>query len=531
MFTLDSAPGNFTMVYPKKIILISCPASYIFNEIYKPIIEENFENWSFTVIISDMHFPDYLLETLQTFVKVGKIRDFHIYPELAKIGNGYQISELVYEKLQKNRLNSSLKDAISSIKNKFFSSKHEFIKNLSADLTSDEFKLNAKKIVKLSKKTHLKTHIAIRKIINKLDNQSFDLIILNYDNNLMNRFLLDLAKTRKIFSVNLCPYSMSQVIQFFLNSDANLTKKYSPILPVNKPIYFDATKEKNGESLRENWRKTLKKYSILRKLNQLVNEIRVFRKDFFREYLYEVLLNKKVFYSGKLVRICFASGLSDFTVCYDPLEIEALKFTVPAVQNIQLLQHPSSGLCRCDGRKSSNRLLVLFSNHLDSELSGEKFHRWTNAINQIVRIAKTTEIHLRLHPRTSSGLNWPKKLKESCQLPGGQIKIMQGLRTPINESICDYSGVLGTPSASLRVARVSCPHMFVLGMTNCGDGAHGNHEYMVSQKWSLGFGEGIEFVSENGPIMESQIKIPTLAYRQRKTVSEFLNELLRYVKN
>lgn len=264
----------------------------------------------------------------------------------------------------------------------------------------------------------------------------------------------------------------------------------------------------------------------MRQLNRSINEIKHFRRDFFREYLYEILLNKKIFYSGNLNRMCFASGLSDFTVCYDPLEIEALRATIPKIQNIQLLQHPSANICRCNGEKEQGRLLVLFSNHLDYELSGEKFRRWISAINQIIRATKIKEVHLRLHPRTASGLNWPKRIKEACHLSSDQVKIVHGMKTPLAESVCDYTGVLGTPSASLRVARFSCPHLFVLGMTNCGDEELGNHHYMVSQKWSIGLGEGIEFVDEDGPICETQLKIPILPYRSRKTVSELANELL-----
>lgn len=236
------------MTYPKKKVLISCRAPYIFNEIFKPIIEENYKKWNITLLISDVYVPDYLMETLHAFVALGKIRDFHFYPQLGKIRRGYQISELTFEKLKQNNLLGPLKDSVSHLKNQFFSSKQEFIKALRNFLPSDEFKLHGMEIVKLSKKTHLKTHQATKKVINIIEAQVIDLVVFMYDHNLINRYLIEIAKSRKIFSINVCPYAMSQVVQLYLNSNAESAQKYPGVLSEGKPIYFSPVIEKNGEN-------------------------------------------------------------------------------------------------------------------------------------------------------------------------------------------------------------------------------------------------------------------------------------------
>lgn len=512
----------------KKRVILNCSGTYIFDEIYKPIINRNCENWEITVLLPDTLVPDYLLESLKSQQRDKIIHSFYLYPTLEKANNVYRITERTFQALRGLYDKSEVLTAISTIKYKTFNSKYEFLSVIKETVSDEDYPVLSNLLKKHSKKTFFRSHKEVSILVSELARQSWDMIVSNYDHGFIDQYLIDLARSKKAFSVTLCPYTFSYVTQSYFESDPVAAKEYFDFFPSKWPIRLE---DREGYSKKKLFVEKYGKSLLYKKIVpfwRLIKALKRFKDEFFREYLYHLLFLKKILLMTHLNRICFASGQSDFTICYDILEINALKAIVKPMNKVLIAQHPSAELCSCaSGEKTARKLLVIFGNYSDSGFRNHKLEKWVDTIQRLLEFAEIDEVDLRLHPRSLPSLSWPEMIIQSCKKNGCKVNVMRGLDVSIASIACDYVGVLGSPSASLRVLRFACPNLFVIAITNCGGGNKGNHTYLTDQIWSLGYAEGIKRVPEDRPIEMEHTYVPKLNYLSRPHTSEVLNNIMQ----
>ncbi|TSC92449.1 MAG: hypothetical protein CEN91_443, partial [Candidatus Berkelbacteria bacterium Licking1014_85] len=101
-----------------------------------------------------------------------------------------------------------------------------------------------------------------------------------------------------------------------------------------------------------------------------------------------------------------------------------------------------------------------------------------------------------------------------------EVTIMNSLKTPLADEICNFICLIGAPSTVLKVARASCNNILVIGLLKSGN------EDGLDVKWHLGKSEGINWVLENEELEEKHLILPRLPYLNRPEVVEIINEML-----
>lgn len=239
-------------------------------------------------------------------------------------------------------------------------------------------------------------------------------------------------------------------------------------------------------------------------------------------YFFPYWCQKKVFPLTGYEYLAFAAGICEHVICYDPLLKEALQTTNPLLKHVYVGRHPLDVESNDKDRyqKETGRLLVLFSGNISNEMSQEKINKWVQVTNEIVQLKNVCEIHLRIHPRCQSSLSWPRKILKELEKLVYFVKMIDSKKISLEESLNFYDGIVGSPSAALRVARAMNKSMFILGLPNCCDGDEND------QSWLLGSGEGIQWIDEGKAIRMDQLKPPMVAEDRRSRVSDILLDLL-----
>jgi len=240
-------------------------------------------------------------------------------------------------------------------------------------------------------------------------------------------------------------------------------------------------------------------------------------------YFYPYWNQKKVFPVTGYEHLAFASGICEHAICYDPLLKEALQVANPLLKHVYVARHPldtGSNEAWKKREEKMGRLLVLFAGNLKTEMSQEKINRWVEVVAQAVSLKNIREIHLRFHPRGTRLLKWPGVMTRSMEKLGCFVEVVDTKRVSLCESLALYDGVIGGPSAALRVARAINKSMFIIGLPNCSDGDDND------QSWALGSGEGICWVGEGGTVSNDQLNPSQVADNKHPRVSDILLGLL-----
>ena len=118
-------------------------------------------------------------------------------------------------------------------------------------------------------------------------------------------------------------------------------------------------------------------------------------------------------------------------------------------------------------------------------------------------------------------LKWPDKLLyDLVQIPGVSVKRINSRETPLADSICDYAGIIGSPSAALVVARAVCDKIFVVAIPDCG------RRDLDDQAWSFGYTEGVVVLREGERLQTKHLVVPDKNCDKRTRVDVVLQELL-----
>jgi hypothetical protein len=360
-------------------------------------------------------------------------------------------------------------------------------------------------------------HREIRQLSAAIDHYQFGLLLLGGDFYLPDRYLLRLAKAQHARTVVLFTATIWRIIEEYQKRNGKETTPTSPLqIKKSNVLVRILRKNKVLHGFLAALRYGIRPSSVWRLLR---NRLWIS----FHYYFYPLYFSRTIFPRSKYDNYAFASGRTDTIIGYDRMEVEALKSVVPTVRDVRLAKHPTAGVCRCSADKGVNRrkLLVTFNGRLSEELQGEKFDRWVWTIAKGIELARVSEVHLRFHPRTSDRLKWPQRIRETVEGLGCEVVISNPVKESMAQIACDYVGVIGGPSGSLKVARAVCDRLFVVGLPNCGDGAADD------QQWTIGAGEGIRWIEEGKGLESSHLQPVQDLWEGHVSLGETLDELVQ----
>ncbi|MCF7907788.1 MAG: hypothetical protein K9L86_02795 [Candidatus Omnitrophica bacterium] len=355
------------------------------------------------------------------------------------------------------------------------------------------------------KQSNFGYHKEIKLIMESIKDKDFSLLLSGGDFDIFNRYLISVARAK---GANIAIIQGCQLV--------HLLAKYRKMnrLNLSRNDYCKQKKNDiNGRKYRGlRYQLGMIKHGALRSL-KVINS----------HYITPFLVSGKFFVPSRYDKFNFTSGRADIVMCYDSLEITALKSMIPKVKNIHLVKHPVHGQCKCKGSLNielGRKLLVVFSGNIGSELEKYKFERWVGVIKKAIDLENIAEIHLRFHPRTSSALHWPRKMAKSIKDLGCEVKIIDALKTSLVETVCNYVGILGAPSGALRAARAVCPRVFVTALPDCGD------PEPFEQEWCLGKAEGINWIKKDEELEPKNLEISEFNMDNRLSVADILCKTL-----
>lgn len=359
-----------------------------------------------------------------------------------------------------------------------------------------------------------KTHKYLWGFIKPTLHTKFDLIILGGDICLFERYLLHLAKKQK------SPTLVVQTCLAYRYLQKYLGKEEPKQLPKTKiASYYKKISLSQGLP---NKIKILS-YSFIVRLKKAFQRLKALK----NHYIYPFIFTRTFFVPDKNDAKAFTSGRADAVVCYDPIEYEAIKTVIPTIKNLYIARHPLNGFCQCDIKKEpKTKLLVTFGGPWENKMSDSALNRWMHTIERAVKFLNVSEACLRFSP--SCAMDNPQAIQivnASKNLPC-KVTIMDSLKTPLADEICNFICVIGAPSTVLKVARAACNKIIVVGLLKSGN------EHGLDITWHLGKSEGINWVLENEELEKKHLILPELPYLNRPAVTDIINnEILNFKNN
>jgi len=354
-------------------------------------------------------------------------------------------------------------------------------------------------------------HRQIHKIVDTLSKKTFDLLVVSTDFNLVDRYLINFAKSKGIKTIIV----HSNIMQSEVLRHYRKTLGIQDEEPLAQEFRAKLSKLRNSKN----------KMNFI--LSYISKHLRVFPKktaiwwsEVLNRYLWPAIFSRAVFMKNKYDKFCFTSGRVDNVILYDPMDLAALKQLVPAVENVYLARHPSTHYSFDIPQDTPRKLLVLFTSY-SVELPENQFAFWRDSIKKLTEMTALDEIHLRFHPRTNSKLTWPKKLISAIDNLGAKVEIVDNDKDSLVESAANYIGVVGTVSGSIRTARAASKG-FVIGLLKAG----GDSLSLLDQDWMLGASEGISWINSAEEIEAKQLRPFSLLEIDRPTVTETIKKIL-----
>ena len=269
-----------------------------------------------------------------------------------------------------------------------------------------------------------------------------------------------------------------------------------------------------------------------RKINQGVSFSRILEYIFLSIKTYVLRIRKKIqaFYdrivlpwllAGKTFRLGpydkmtqLGSGRSDAIIFFDELESKVHKALFRNV-DIYTARYPAQGNCRCHEHLTEKKtVLSMLSGFVGRNwISEEALSLFYRDFKTIITFTNAENIHLRLHPDETG--KWPEQLRDYLVNKGIEA-ILADSKQPIRQIMCNYLGTAGFASASLRDARSSCDHAFVIGFVGI------SRKLFRDPKFVFANSEGIGWIEEDGGYDPDIFKRHNHVHPKRKTVPEIL---------
>jgi len=354
-------------------------------------------------------------------------------------------------------------------------------------------------------------HRKINQIIKDLDKKTFDLLILGTDCNSLDRYLINFARSRKIKVVAM----HSNIIQM------QVLAKYRKAMGIIDQKFFPSNFKTRVAKLKSSQNKV--KFIAAQILSRITSCPKKFGRSWRKvsdRYLCPLLFSKTIFRQSKYDKFQFTAGRTDGVICYDPVDLEALKQVVTPIKTGYLARHPSTYYSADISQAASKKLLVLLTSY-SVELPQDQFDFWRDSIERAANETGVTEIHLRFHPRTKDNLTWPRRLIAEIGKLGLEVVVVDSNQESLAETAADYLGVIGTVSGSLRTARAAS-RGFVIGLLKAG----GDSLSLLDQDWMLGASEGISWISKAEDIQPGHFRSFFPLKVDRLTVDQILKQIL-----
>ena len=241
---------------------------------------------------------------------------------------------------------------------------------------------------------------------------------------------------------------------------------------------------------------------------------------FLERIVFPWIMTGKTFPFGiydKLTQL--GSGRSEFIIFTD--DIEALIHSrLLQTSNVYVAQYPSYGSCKCCGsRINKNAILSALSGFCgQNRLSDEVLFLFYRDFKTVLDHTGAKSIHLRPHPDEAG--KWPNHLQKYLVERGINAVLVDNHR-PIREIMCNYLGLAGFASGSLRDGRASCNYAAIIGFIGI------SKPLFREPKFIFGKGEGIGWIEEDGTCDPDIFVRREYVPPERKNIVELLEAVTR----
>lgn len=339
------------------------------------------------------------------------------------------------------------------------------------------------------------THLKISKAAASIEN--IDILIVGSDNHYSCRYFIRAAAKRN-----------AHIIAISYSSNWRLRQAQVMIRDYREPH--------RNTSWPRNWSSKLRQYGLavcIKKFISLTKSVLLRKTSIFLDYYaFPLLFTGFIMPRNNSDRLSIQAGRADEYLVFDKtdeLAITKLGF------NTMRVRHPA------DGRVSrppstTKKLLVVFNGCLSEELIDHNFQIWVNRIQELSALVPFDVVNLRLHPRTSEQMGWPKRLSKSLAGLFIPNEICNALDRSLELVVSDCIGILGSPSGTLRWARALRKDIFILGLANCMDMGEDDQAY------SLGEADYIRWLDNNSSISSTDL-IPVPTIEEISSISDHIN--------
>lgn len=443
----------------EKKLLISWNNPYVFNEGIVPLIPILAERFQIYIILSDFFMPRALIKLLETWKNEGEIVGYLITPHLDET-----LKLLLFLKSKKEILQS-----------------YNFNIYLSGSMM-----------------------------------QVFD------------RFLLDLVLPKHC--IRICfwlgtTYLMEKELLVGHLLEGNNTNISMPT-----PLITQSAGKTSNNTMYQKLIKLKKEKGVINVIQMILNRlIAIIRKKVISSFINKIdyyanriivpgILVGKIFRLDKYDQLT-QLGTDKFDVAIFCDEIEARAHAVLYKNpNIFIAKHPAEGSCRCHKNKiNKSAILSPLSGFVGANyISEENLFLFYRDLKTVLENTGATSVHLRLHPRETG--TWPYQLRDYLYNKKIEAVIVKADR-PVREIMCDYIGMAGFASNSMRDARAACNYAFIIGFVKVSKARYANPKFVYGKS------EGIDWIEEDGTCNPDIFIRRSHVLSPRKSVMEILEEI------
>ncbi|MBT3542593.1 MAG: hypothetical protein HN486_03815 [Flavobacteriaceae bacterium] len=212
-------------------------------------------------------------------------------------------------------------------------------------------------------------------------------------------------------------------------------------------------------------------------------KIKIRTNAFLNYRLIPFFMFRKTFTKNAFTKYSFAVGVADYVIVTDPIEYDGLKLLIPTIKKMFWAKHPSYDLFKNSDKKGRTKLLVIITTGMGLKSPDHKIKRWVTVVEEIKRLKNPVEIHLRFHPREQLPLK--KRFEDAFRANNIQTVTLNTTKYALPEKFCEYMGVVGSRSGTLRFCRTASHKIFVIGLVD------GIHSGFYGKPINMGNSEGI----------------------------------------
>ena len=295
----------------------------------------------------------------------------------------------------------------------------------------------------------------LRSTYTSLAKENFDVLIIDADFTPMQQNFIHVARAQGAHVVGLLTWVPHQLLGSFESAilgrpETQLTgaAPRSPLATVKKVLHM-----------------------MVRQRGRLAGAFSVRLKKLYRPWVHYRLL--PLLFWGRTFKAptvhqtisVFTSKQIDTVIMYTERQKEALQHFYPWM-DVRVAMHPLTLNCRCTGQESKTKLLAAlgyWSHWISDDNPLEVIEdQWCVALLRAVELKGFTTIDIRPHPRETEP--HADRLADRLRTHGVKAQVMNEDGRSFAEVICDYAGVISSPSGALAEAAVACKRAFVIGL-------------------------------------------------------------------